>query len=426
MASILGDWKEQFRYYNRNVRLFLISSMLVHIGMGIFMIIYNYYIRELGYDDQMNGSVIAMQSAATALLLLPAGILSDRIGRKKLIVVGAVFTAISLLLRATLSIDILLLSGAFMTGMFMALIQVCSIPLLAENSTEKQRVHLFSFNFAIIMLANVVGNTLGGTLSDFFNVIIGLSSLSSIRITLIIGVAFFFASLIPMIKIREEKKLTSKTVQERSFKKLFKIHRTGLKIILLFAVAQIIIGFGSGLVIPYLNLYFVDRFEVSHTLVGLILSSGQAMTAVALMIGPAVVRKVGEVRAVVILQLLSIPFLLITAFTETLWIAVIGFLFRQALMNAGNPIQMSLMMKSVDDSMKGLANSVGQAVFQLGWAVMGPISTTIVMVHGSYSGYAIVFSITASLYVIATVYFYLVFSKPIAHKQKNKQESRII
>ncbi|WP_420827567.1 hypothetical protein AWH56_26925 [Anaerobacillus isosaccharinicus] len=78
-------------------------------------------------------------------------------------------------------------------------------------------------------------------------------------------------------------------------------------------------------------------------------------------------------------------------------------------MNAGNPIQMSLMMRSVDDSMKGLANSVGQMVFSLGWAVMGPVSTGIVMLYGAYYGYAIVFSITGALYVVASVYFFLVF-----------------
>ncbi|WP_096190086.1 MFS transporter [Evansella halocellulosilytica] len=414
---MVGEWAEQFKGYNKNVRLFLISSILAHIGMGIFMIIYNYYIRELGYDDQVNGSVIAFQSMATALLLLPAGILSDRIGRKKLIFVGAILAASSLLFRAVLSMEVLLLGTAFMTGMFMAFIQVSSIPLLAENSTEKQRVHLFSFNFAIIMVANVIGNTLGGTLSDFFQYIVGLSALWSIRLALLIGAGFFFAALIPIYKIKEERKITSKAGHDRSIKKLFKTHKRGIKIILMFAVAQILIGFGSGLVIPYLNLYFVDRFDISHSLVGIIISAGQGMTAVALLIGPAVVKKVGEVRAVVLLQFLSIPFLLITAFTENIYWAVFGFLFRQALMNAGNPIQMSLMMRSVDDSIKGLANSVGQAVFQLGWAVMGPVSTTIVMVYGAYSGYAIVFSITGVLYIIGTVYFFFAFRKPLLQQE---------
>ncbi|MDQ0257611.1 MFS family permease [Evansella vedderi] len=426
MSKFVGEWTNQFKGYNKNVRLFLVGSTFAHVGMGIFMIIYNYYIRELGFDDQMNGSVIAMQSIATALLLLPAGILSDRIGRKKLILFGAIFAATSLFLRAVLSLDILLLGTAFMTGMFMAFIQVSSIPLLAENSTEKQRVHLFSFNFAIIMVANVIGNILGGTLSDFFQYIIGMSALWSVRITLLVGAVFFFLALIPIIKIREDRKLSNKKVQDKSFKALFKTHRNGFKIIFLFAGAQILIGFGSGLVIPYLNLYFVDRFDISHSLVGLILSAGQAMTAVALLIGPAVVNKVGEIRAVVFLQLASIPFLLLTAYTQNLYWAVFGFLFRQALMNAGNPIQMSLMMRMVDDSIKGFANSVGQAVFMLGWAVMGPVSTTIVMVYGSYTGYVIVFSITAVLYLLGTIYLYVVFKNRIPKiNESNRQETAV-
>src|SRR5690606_21722737 len=102
-------------------------------------------------------------------------------------------------------------------------------------------------------------------------------------------------------------------------------------------------------------------------------------------------------------------FLLLTAYTQNLWLAAIGFLFRQALMNAGNPIQMSLMMSKVDDSVKGLANSVNQMVFNLGWALMGPVSTGIVIQYGSYWGYATVFTITAILYFIGSLYFYIVF-----------------
>lgn len=411
MTQFIGDWKNQLKGYNQNVRMFLWVSVLGNIGMGIFMIIYNYYIRELGYDDQVNGKVIAMQATASAIALLPAGLLSDKFGRKKIIFIGALITAVTLTSRSLLVPESTLLLTAFLTGVFMSFIQVSSIPLLAENSTEKERVHLFSFNFALIMVANVIGNVLGGSLSDAFQYLFGVSALTSIRITLLIGSAFFFASLFPLFKINENRKLKTEKTASVSFKKLFTTHKAGVKIILLFAVAQLIIGFGSGLVIPYLNLYFTDRFEISKSLVGIIVSLGQAMTAVAFMIGPLVVKKFGEVRAVVILQLTSLPFLLLTAYTENLWLAVLGFLFRQALMNAGNPIQMSLMMKSVDDSMKGLANSVGQMVFQLGWAVMGPVSMTIVMMYGSYYGYAIVFSITGCLYLIGSIYFYLVFRK---------------
>lgn len=409
MGKFIGEWSIQLKGYNKNVRLFFLSSIFGHIGMGIFMIIYNYYIRELGFDDQVNGKVIAMTATAQAIMLLPAGIISDRVGRKKIMFVGAILFALTLFSRAVFIDESLLLTAAFLSGLFMAFIQVSTIPLLAENSNERQRVHLFSFNFAIMMGANVIGNLLGGGLSDVFQAVFSLDPVTSIRITLLIGAVFFFASVIPLAKIHEQKKTAKQVKERKSYFQLIKTNKKTVKIILLFAVAQIIIGFGSGLVIPYLNLYFTDRFEVSKSLVGLILSLGQAMTAVALLIGPTVVARFGEVRAVVFLQLASIPFLLLTAFTENLTLAVLGFLFRQALMNAGNPIQMSLMMRSVDDSMKGLANSVGQMVFSLGWAVMGPVSTGIVMIYGAYYGYAIVFSITGALYVVASVYFLLIF-----------------
>ncbi|GAE33215.1 MFS transporter [Halalkalibacter akibai] len=421
MKRFFGEWTTQLKSYNKNIQLFLLASVLANIGMGIFMVIYNYYIRELGYDDQMNGRIIAMQAMASAIALLPAGLLSDKFGRKKLIFIGAIFTATSLLLRAVLTADVTLLTTAFATGFFMAFIQVSSIPLLAENSTEKERVHLFSFNFALIMVANVIGNALGGTLTDLFTFLFSISMLESVRITLIIASFFFFMALLPVLKLREELKKREQKTGASSLGKLFTTHRSSLKWIGLFAIANLLIGFGSGLVIPYLNIYFSDRFEISNSLVGIILSLGQAMTAVAFMIGPSVVKRYGEVKAVVMLQIASLPFLLLTAYTETLWLAVIGFLFRQALMNAGNPIQMALMMRTVDDSMKGLANSVGQMIFQLGWAVMGPVSTSIVIVYGAYYGYAYVFTITSVLYLIGSSYFYFVFRR-LDKKNKNVEE----
>ncbi|PSL44424.1 putative MFS family arabinose efflux permease [Salsuginibacillus halophilus] len=411
MGGFVQGWRMQFQGYNRNVRLFLLASLLANMGMGVFMVIYNYYIRELGYSADVNGRVVAMQAAATAIVLLPAGIASDRVGRKKIILLGALFLAVSLFLRAVLVPESMLLAAAFMTGMFMAFIQVAAIPLLAENSTESQRVHLFSFNFALNMVAHVLGNALGGGLSDGLAWAFSISSLESVRYALLAGAVLSTCAILPVLKIQETRIQEKRTPGLSSWKVLFSTNKAGLKLILLFAVAQLLIGFGSGLVIPYLNLYFTDRFDITHAAVGMILALGQAMTAVAFMVGPAVVNKVGEVKAVVILQLSSLPFLLITAFTQNLWLAVIAFLFRQALMNAGNPIQMSLMMRKVDDSIKGLANSVGQMVFQLGWAVMGPVSTAIVVMYGDYYGWAFVFSLTCILYLTGSIYFYLVFIK---------------
>jgi MFS family permease len=401
------EWATQFRSYNRNIRLALLGSMFIQIGMGIFMVIYNFYVRELGYAEDVNGKIISMNSLATALILIPAGILSDRLGRKKVMLFGALITGILLIFRSITEEQSLLIMFAFLTGLTMAFIMVSGIPWLAENSTEEQRVHLFSIQFAVMTGANVVGSILGGALTDLFS--LGFTEVESIRYTLLIGAIIFLIGIIPMTKFKEKPK--TKNNRNSPIKGQFSIEKNKYTMIILFAIPALLIGFGAGLVIPYLNLYFSDRFAASNTMIGVIISLGQAATAIAIIIGPLVVRKVGEVKAVVILQLLSLPFLLLTAFTEHLWLAAVGFLFRQALMNAGNPIQSSLMMSMVDDSVKGLANSVNQMVFNLGWAVMGPVSTGIVLNYGTYWGYATVFSITAILYLIGSIYYFIVFSK---------------
>ncbi|MDZ5472154.1 MFS transporter [Bacillus sp. 31A1R] len=405
--AFFNEWSAQIKNYNKNIRLSIMATIFIQIGFGIFMVIYNFYIRELGFTEQVNGKVISMTSLATALILIPAGLLSDKIGRKKAMFFGAGATAFLLLFRSLVEFESLLITFAFLTGITSAFLQVSSIPWLAENSKPEQRVHLFSIHFAVMTGANVIGNFGGGVMTDIFSLY--FTELISIRLTLVVGVFFFLGGLFPILKFKETRNQQQINIQNEPLIKKIKNNSDSFKIILLFAVAQLFIGIGAGLVIPYLNLYFADRFSASNSVIGMIISLGQSATAVAMIIGPMVVRKLGEVKAVVFLQLMSLPFLLLTAYTENLWLAAIGFLFRQALMNAGNPIQMSLMMSKVDDSMKGLANSVNQMVFNLGWAFMGPVSTGIVIMYGQYWGYALVFSITAFLYLIGSLYFFAVF-----------------
>ncbi|EDL64260.1 MFS transporter [Bacillus sp. SG-1] len=405
MKAYLLECVNNYKRYKYNVKMAIAANLLTQIGMGIFMTLYNLYLRELGYSELTNGNVIAMTALAQTIFLVPAGFLSDMWGRRKAMLAGAALAAITLLGRSFFEGEMVLIILAFGSGAFMAFIQVSMIPWLAENSNEKERVHLFSFHFAVMMAANVIGNLSGGVLSDLFTYM-GLESLTSLRITLIIGSLFFLAGLLPLFFMREENHL----VEKRSLGKIqWKGKGNQWKLVFLFVGAQLIIGIGSGLVVPYLNLYFADRFQTSHSAIGLILSLGQGATAIAMIIGPAIVNRMGEVKAVVLLQLLSLPFLILTGITTNLYLAVIGFLFRQALMNAGNPIQMALMMRKVPDDKKGIANSLSQMAFSFGWATMGPVSTYIVAAYGSYWGYSIVFAITGCIYLIGAIYFLMVF-----------------
>ncbi|WP_338322883.1 MFS transporter [Lysinibacillus halotolerans] len=408
--------------FNRNVRLFMVANVLIQIGMGVFMVMYNLYIRELGYSEAVNGSVISINSLATALMLVPAGIISDRYGRKSILLIGTLITAIMLFGRSIVSVEQPILTFAFIAGIVWAFVQVSAVPFLAENSKPNERIQLFSIHFSFVTIANVLGNLLGGFVADGFQFFFQLGEVESIRGSLMIGAAIFTVGLIPLLQLKtsersqkDEKALQNKRLKEddngdSNFKKNFKM-------IVLFGIANLMIGTGSGLVIPYLNLYFANRFDASNSYVGFIIALGSAMTAVAMLIGPILVKRVGKVRALVIFQLLSIPFLFLTAYTNSLFIASVGFLMRQALMNAGNPIQSAIAMDVVHDKYKGLGNSVSQMVFNIGWATMGLPAAWLVTTYGNYWGYAYTFTITGCLYLVASTYFYIVFARKYKIKE---------
>lgn len=408
----MKKWLQQVKSYNKNIRIFIIANILIQIGMGVFSVMYNLYIRELGLPEAVNGSVISVTSLATAIMLVPAGILSDKFGRKWILITGTALTAIMLLGRSIVTAEQPMLVLGFATGVVWALTQVSGVPFLAENSRPTERMQLFSIHFALVTVANVVGSLLGGIIADLA-LMLGAGDVASIQISLLTGVLCFVAGLLPLFSLKpikieeteEEGKVQEEEVQTVAD---FKVN---LKVIILFSIANLLIGTGSGLVIPYLNLYFANRFDATNSYIGFILALGSAMTAVAMLIGPRLVKRVGKVRALVIFQIASIPFLFLTAYTGSLFLASVGFLLRQALMNAGNPIQSAIAMDVVHDKYKGLANSVNQMVFNIGWATMGLPAAWLVTEFGTYWGYAYAFSITGGLYLIASTYFYMMFGR---------------
>lgn len=422
------EWFSYWKKFDKNVRLLLIASLLTQTGNGMFMVIYNLYVYSLGYTETLIGSIVSISSLATVLLVLPAGFISDRVGRKRVILISGLLIGLTQFARVFLIHEVPMLVFAFLAGVFGSFIAVSVVPYLSENSKPEHRIHLFSLNAALMTLAIMFGNMVGGFGADLF-MWGGMEQKVAYQYTLAISCAIVIIGLFPMLLMRDHVKkaqvkdqgqVAGKSVSVDSDAKIVKPvnKKQQWKTIFLFAGAGLPIGLGAGLIIPYLNLYFMNRFHASNSEIGFILSLGQFATVLATLIGPALVKRVGNVKAVVFLQLSSIPFLLITGFTNYLGIAATGFLLRQALMNAGNPIQQTLMMSKVDDSMKGMANSVSQMTFMIGWATMGPIATQFVKSYGSYWGYAILFMITAVLYLIGSFYYYIVIGKKVIGSEK--------
>ncbi|TFE25839.1 MFS transporter [Cohnella luojiensis] len=407
----LRQAKMEFLTWNRNIRLFFLANVFYQIGTGVFSVLYNLYVQSLGYPQGMIGSIVSVQSLAAALMIIPIGLLGDRSSRKIILMIGMLITGSSYIGSSFAVSEFGLQSFALLSGMFTAFFQVTAVPFLAANSTKQQRLRLFSFHFSVMLAAQVIGSFGGGLLGDLLQ-LLGSSETSSLRIALLSGGVMSIVACLPLALVKRTvivEEENENVAVGKPASAPTKSVQGEWSLISKITFTQLLIGFGSGMVVPYLNVYFTDRFSVSLSAVGLLISLGQVMTVLSMLIGPTLVGKVGQVRAVVIFQLLSLPFLLLTGFTNLLLVAGIAFLFRQALMNAANPIQNSILVDRISDSRRGIANSLTQTVFMLGWASMGQVQPRIITHFGTYWGYVLTFSITGVLYVTSALYYYFIF-----------------
>nr|WP_154958791.1 MFS transporter [Paenibacillus xylanexedens] len=423
----IGGW-------SRNIQLFFLASLLYQIGNGMFSVLYNLYIQGLGYDDTMNGQIVSIQSLATAMMFIPIGFSGDKFSRKKLLIIGALFSGAFLIGRSFDYAASGLIWFAVFSGLFAGVFQVLAIPYLAENVKKSQRLKMFSYYSSLVLASQVLGSLGGGVLADVLHSA-GMAKVTGLQTVLFMGGAATLAAFIPLLFVTENQKsstdLNTKQLQpsqqsvQRAEAELTRavitplpvdddtrIKKRDTKLIGQFIVTQLLIGLGSGLVVPYLNLYFTNRFAVSLSGMSILIALGQIMTIVSMLIGPTLAAKVGSVRAVVIFQVLSLPFLLFTGFTNLLFIASVSFLFRQALMNAANPIHSAILVDRISDKRRGIANSMMQTSFMIGWATMGPVQSYLVTTYGTYWGYAITFSITGCLYVISSLMYFFMFREP--------------
>ncbi|MCJ8010887.1 MFS transporter [Paenibacillus sp. KQZ6P-2] len=408
LHAVTSGWKQ----LGRNIQLFFLANLLYQIGTGMFSVLYNIYIQALGYQDTMNGRIVSVQSLATALIFIPIGLIADRVSHRLLLLLGALLTGLSFMGRAFVSQESGLILLSVAAGLFAAFFQVIAVPFLAENTTKQQRLKMFSYHFSLVLAAQVLGSSGGGFLADLLQKA-GLSKINSLQAVLFAGGIASVLAFIPLLFVKKtikKKDLIEAAVPEEPANLPVQA-KDDWKAILKFTLAQLIVGTGSGLVVPYLNLYFTNRFAVSLTAVGILISLGQVMTIVSMLIGPTLARRVGPVKAVVLFQMMSLPFLLLTGFTNILVVASISFLFRQALMNAANPIQSSIMVDRVSDARRGIANSMTQTAFMLGWATMGPLQSYLLTTYGTYWGYAITFSMTGVLYISASAIYYFMFKE---------------
>jgi MFS family permease len=394
-----NDFRDAARAFTRPARFYLAAEFLMWTAHGIFGVLFNLYLVEAGLPESFVGRAIAMNALGLALAALPAGVLAERWSRRNSLVLGATLEAVGHVLRASTVHAPTILAAGVLIGVGQALFQIAAAPFLTEHSTARERTHLFSMFFASALLAGVFGSAVGGWLPHALRTLLpGMGLFAAYRASLVAGAVLAAAATLPLFAMGRlvEHPLAhgEAPVTREERRRLFPIALNGL-----------LVGMGAGLVIPFMNLYFKDRFQCSSAQIGMFFSIAAIFTASAALLGPALARRFGKLRVAVISELLSLPFLVTLGAERRLGVAAVSFWLRATLMQAASPLLQTFIMEAMPPTLRARASSLVNLVWNIGWGVSAVLAGTVI----ERFGFAMPFYFTAVLYAIAATTFWMAF-----------------
>jgi predicted MFS family arabinose efflux permease len=367
-------------------------------GHGAVMVHMNLYYRSLGIGEGDIGQILSAGALGTVLIALPAAVWVDRFPPRLVFAAAALaFGAITGLQLVTRDFAILCLASAITRALF-TIHWVAAAPFFMRNTTERERLDLFGFAHAVETLATVVSAAGVGALTKPLIAATG-SEVAGLRSALVFPAVAAAAAALPFLAIHDPRGAGP----HRRLADYVRSRHWGL--IARLTVPAFLVGLGAGLIIPFLNLYFRDRFGQSPRAIGAYFAVAQLLTMVGFLAGPPLARRIGAVRTVVGTELGSIPFFLLLALSQNLAWALVAFWMRAALMNMNHPVSTAFSMSTVPREEQAVTNSVRELCWNIAWMASTHFGGALIQARG----YAPPMFITMGLYAIAAALFYRFF-----------------
>ncbi|HSN93898.1 MAG TPA: MFS transporter, partial [Anaerolineaceae bacterium] len=386
--------------FTKNARLYLIGSILLGIVMGIFQLLFNFYVLSLGFNQEVLGTLVAFRSATSLITALPIALLVNKIGKRNAFIMG------NLLIGAAIGMMLLFPGFALfcvmnaLIGLAQTLSAVGMGPFLMENSSDYERTYLFSVASGINMTAISIGEWVGGYMPTWFGSLLNVASTTTRAYSATLGLICLGAaiSVIPFLFI------TNKYVPSsgRSIFKLdyLKYNPKGLSRLIL---PLLITSIGAGMIMPFMNVFFRTAHGQSDAAIGTFFAWGALAMAMGLLAAPVLAERFGKIKVVVLSQALSIPFLVLLGFTPFLIPAIIAYYVRATLMNMSSPVYSTYVMEKVPDESRAMAASLTSMSSNFGWAI-SPVLSGWLQIRGGFKG---PFLITIATYSLAVLLYYL-------------------
>ncbi|MVN85758.1 MFS transporter [Deinococcus sp. HMF7620] len=395
-----GSGRGQTWRFSGQVWLFLASVFVFGLSQAFTALFLNFYLRALGLGAEWQGVMNALPALTLAALSLPAVALARRISNAHTLKVGAALSLLGTVLLALAQGPLLVVLGALVQGAGAALSVVSGSPFMADNSTERSRVTLFSVQSALMTGAGFLGNLLGGQVPSLYAAWTGSEpdGLGALRAALLVAAGLLALGLIPVLGLRA----SGHTVREgRSFR--VRDRATMARLVL----PNVLVGLGAGATIPFLNIFIEGKFRISYSDLGTLFAWTSLATAATALLQPLLVKRLGQLQAVLLVQASSLPFLAMLGFAPSLWLVTAALFTRGALMNAAGPVYSAYAMSALPEEDRPMYSAVNVIAWDAGWAVSSVLSGVVRGLLPFGAAFHVLFAWTLLMYASSVLAIYL-------------------
>ena len=376
-----------------DARRYLIGSCVMGVSFTFPFTLLAIYLDLQGMSKGQVGFVASGQPWGQVLAAAPAALLLARFTTRRVLATSAILSGMFYALLPWMPGVPWLFAVNLAAGFAWAVHFTAGAPFLYRHSEKSGRPLLFSIAESSRMLSSVFGAVIAGRLAVAFSDALG-DDIEGHAWALSVAGTFPALAALLYLRIGEDKKPAG---EHPPLWPTLRRHRT---LVMRFVAPQLLIALGSGMTIPFMSLYFTERFGFSSSDVGSLFGAGQVLMALGFLSGPLLMTTLGPVRAMMAVQLASIPFFLTLARAELAWLAAGAYLFRTAFMNASHPVLKTFLMESSPAGLRELQNALLMSLWGLGW-VVGPIVGGAVL-DATGNDYAILMYTTIAFYVAAS------------------------
>jgi MFS family permease len=346
---------------------------------GSLSVVLVFYLIALGLSDSQTGILLSLTLAGDVVVSLFLTTRADRIGRRRMLIVGAILMAAAGLAFAfTKNFLLLIIAGTIgvispsgnEVGPFLSIEQAA----LSHVVPAHARTDVFAWYTLAGSVATAMGALFGGTATHALQSTT-MTTVGTYRVVVILyaalGVllAYAFTLLSPAAEVSLPQEGSALPGTIRSFFGIAHSHRVVIKLSSLFAMDS----FAGGFVVQSLAAYwFYLRFGVNPGTLGVIFFWANIFAGISALLASRLASRLGLIKTMVVTHLPSNILLILVPLMPNLSLAILVLLLRFSISQMDVPTRQSYTMavvhaeeRSAAAGITGVARTTGAAISPL-------------------------------------------------------------